>query len=177
MLFMQLLSFRKDEKFDAPPPNPGIQDVPRSLKEFLKLKELAEFPAKNDKECKVKKEYNESNELRTQKNGITNLSKITSDENDPSKRNTNFIHSDNSSRIKSMNLRKKRKLKLMKLKEKKKLKKEQKRKEVEDESQNEFVKEHIKFGEVVHRPPELLVRPRKVMKTGFENRVSQNIDP
>lgn len=174
---MQLLSFRRDEKFDAPPVNPGIQDVPRSLKEFLKLKELAEFPAKNDKEYKVMKEYNESNELRTKKNGLTNLSKITSLKDDPSRKNTNFIHSDDSSKVKSINMRKKRKLKLMKLKQKKKLKKEQKRKEVEDESQKEFVKEHIKFGEVVHRPPELLVRPRKVMKTGFENRVSQNIDP
>lgn len=72
-------------------------------------------------------------------------------------------------------LRQKKKKKFQKLEMKRKLKKLQQHEEsTEDNAENmkDLKKEEIKFGEVVHRPPQISVLPRKVTKTGFENRVS-----
>lgn len=66
----------------------------------------------------------------------------------------------------------KRKLKLEKLKFKRKMKKENKKRELEeDKAMPDTIKETIKFGEIVHRPPQISTLPRKVSKPNFENRV------
>lgn len=71
-----------------------------------------------------------------------------------------------------ISIKKKRKLKLEKLKMKRKLKKELKKKEIEeDEAKPDMVKEVIKFGEVVHRPPQISTLPRVVSRPGFQYRV------
>ena len=67
-------------------------------------------------------------------------------------------------------MKQKKKLKLMKLKEKRKQKKLQHKLD-SDADKEEFSKDSIEFGEVVHRPPQLSVLPRKVAQSGFQNRV------
>jgi len=46
-----------------------------------------------------------------------------------------------------------------------------------EENKLHFIKDSIKFGEVVHRPPDLSsARPRKVALTGNENRPGRKDD-
>lgn len=65
----------------------------------------------------------------------------------------------------------KTKLKRLKKKEKKKQKLDE---EIQEkvEHATEFVKDNIEFGETVHCPPNLTVKPRKAVINDFENRVS-----
>lgn len=65
----------------------------------------------------------------------------------------------------------KTKLKRLKKKEKKKQKLNE---EIQEkvEHATEFVKDNFEFGETVHCPPNLTVKPRKAVINDFENRVS-----
>lgn len=71
--------------------------------------------------------------------------------------------------------KRKRQLKTKLKREKKKQKKKQKLDEEtkdKDERAIEFVKDNFEFGETVHCPPSLTVKPRKAVINDFENRVS-----
>lgn len=65
----------------------------------------------------------------------------------------------------------------LKTKLKREKKKEKKKKKVEEGAQekvehaNEYVKDNFEFGETVHCPPSLTVKPRKAVINDFENRV------
>lgn len=140
--------------------NPDHQDVPQSLKELIKLKKLAVTDSADTK-TKAKRQHpkNHGSQLtNTNKSALLSLNELTQQV-----------------RTEKMQIFKKKKnKKLQKLKEKRKLKKLQKEEKVTEdfeEDQKDVRKEEIKFGEVAHRPPQLSVLPRKVTKTGFENRV------
>lgn len=64
----------------------------------------------------------------------------------------------------------KTKLKREKKKEKKKQKLNEETKEKEEHA-SEYVKDNFEFGETVHCPPSLTVKPRKAVINEFENRV------
>lgn len=64
----------------------------------------------------------------------------------------------------------KTKLKREKKKEKKKQKLNEETKEKEEHA-TEYVKDNFEFGETVHCPPSLMVKPRKAVINEFENRV------
>lgn len=70
--------------------------------------------------------------------------------------------------------KRKRQLKTKLKREKKKEKKKQKINEDTQEKvehATEFIKDNIEFGETVHCPPSLTVKPRKAVINEFENRV------
>jgi len=70
--------------------------------------------------------------------------------------------------------KRKRQLKTKLKREKKKEKKKQKLSEVTQEKvehATEYVKDNFEFGETVHCPPSLTVKPRKAVVNEFENRV------
>lgn len=142
----------------------------------MKLKELA---VESNKESNTKKRQRGNAEVRVIQDPKSDtrtspLRVVDSMENISSRTTSNFTDNTNEVKTRSVNIKQKRKIKLMKLKLKRKLKKEQKKKNLEDGPVQDMVKEVIKFGEVVHKPPQLSVLPRKVTKTGFENRVSSN---
>jgi len=67
----------------------------------------------------------------------------------------------------------------LKTKLKREKKKEKKKQKLEEDTQNkvehatEYVKDNFEFGETVHCPPNLTVKPRKAVINHFENRVRQ----
>lgn len=71
--------------------------------------------------------------------------------------------------------KRKRQLKTKLKREKKKEKKKQKHNEdtqKKEEHATEYIKDNFEFGETVHCPPTLTVKPRKAVINEFENRVS-----
>lgn len=161
-----------DEKMDnAPPTDISVQEIPRSLKEFIQLKESAKNP-QNDRQ-KVKSRSTKP--AITTKPSTPNTPKPTKQEMPLVKGRSDFNSVLNTKtdvvECRKSKAKQKKKLKLMKLKEKRKQKKMKSKLEMEKDK-SEIVKENIKFGDIVHRPPELTVLPRKVAKSGFQRRVS-----
>lgn len=79
-----------------------------------------------------------------------------------------------STREKLIQAKRKRQLKTKLKREKKKERKKQKvdgATQEKIEYASEFVKDNIEFGETVHCPPSLTVKPRKAVINDFENRV------
>ena len=171
---MFIIFFRTKEKHDAPPSNAGIQNVPKSLKEFMKLKELGAAQS-SEKVKKVKKQSqkeNISDQINKNRNQVPNLIESTNNTVDDNSRTNSIIHDPNELKL-PRSIKQKRKQKLLKLKLKRKLKKDQKKAEVDEDEAAipEFVKEDIKFGETADRPPQFSVLPRKASKVDYANRV------
>lgn len=131
----------------------------------MKLKQLAleQQPTKPNK-SKTKKENSQKNTKNPEKKASD--MKITSV---PFSQKSTITKS----KIPSSFAKRKNK-KREKLREKRKLKEQQKRKLHEEDIEADLIdyaKDEVKFGEVVHRPPQISTLPRKVNKTGYENRV------
>lgn len=158
--------------FNAPPSDISVQEIPRSLKEFMLLKESAKN-SENDRR-KVK---SRSMKLKIpEKPSKSNTSKVTNQKTSSLKKknmvfDTALNTESNVVECRHSKMKQKKKLKLMKLKEKRKQKKLKNKLEIELDK-GEIIKENVLFGEVVHRPPQLSVLPRKAAQPGFQRRVS-----
>lgn len=172
-----LIYFRLKGKSNAPPKDPKRQDVPRSLREFMQLKKLAKTNEKSSMKLKSQLYIDignripknnqkcafEMEERPDQINVIRESGKVVTE--------TSNVQS---SREKLIQAKRKRQLKTKLKREKKKEKKKNKINEVTQEKveyATEFVKDNIEFGETVHCPPSLTVKPRKAVINDFENRV------
>lgn len=172
-----MLYFRLKGKTNEPPKNPKRQDVPRSLREFMQLKKLAKTDnksgtkhksqlyidignrvPKNNQKCAFEME-----EKPEQVNVIRGSGVVVTE--------TAIVQT---TKDKLIQAKRKRQLKTKLKREKKKEKKKQK---LDEETQEkvehatEYVKDNIEFGETVHCPPNLTVKPRKAVINEFENRV------
>lgn len=160
-------------KTNEPPKDPKRQDVPRSLREFMQLKKLAKkggLPksqlyvdigsrvSKNNQKCafEIEEKPEQINVIRDSGVVVTETATIQTP------------------KEKLIEAKRKRQMKTKLKREKKKEKKKQK---LDEETQEkvehatEYVKDSFEFGETVHCPPSLTVKPRKAVINEFENRV------
>lgn len=161
-------------KTNEPPKDPKRQDVPRSLREFMQLKKLAKNGLKhksqpyidigsrvrnNNQKCafEIEPKPEEVNVIRESGVVVTKTAVVQT------------------AKEKLIQAKRKRQLKTKLKREKKKEKKKQKLNEdtqEKEEHATEYVKDNFEFGETVHCPPSLTVKPRKAVINEFENRVS-----
>lgn len=169
-----ILCYSNDKTYNAPPSDISVQEIPRSLKEFILLKESA----KNSQNDRQKVKSRSTKLTIPEKPSKSNTSKITKKGTSLLKNQTVFNSVFNTEtdvvECRKSKMKQKKKMKLMKLKEKRKQKKLNNKLEIEQDK-SEIVKENIKFGDVVHRPPQLSVLPRKVAQSGFQRRVSNSL--
>lgn len=141
----------------------------------MKLKELANEPIKKTKvdNCRTRSETVSRLSAKDSIATTSRLATSVSVNEQPAKTTSVGKEKEHPAKSRLFSIKKKRKLKLEKLKMKRKLKKELKKQEVEEnEAEPEIVKDIVKFGEVVHRPPKISTLPRVVSKPGFVYRVS-----
>ncbi|VVC45755.1 Hypothetical protein CINCED_3A000213 [Cinara cedri] len=169
-------------KTNKPPKDPKYQDVPRSLREFMKLKKLAKKDEKKGSNVKSQLYFDIGN--RTQKNNQKCAFEL---EEKPEQiniiRESGVVVTETpvhqTTRSKLIEAKRKRQLKTKLKREKKKEKKKQKLNEETQEKEEhaiEYLKDNIEFGETVHQPPSLTVKPRKAVINDFENRPGRKDD-
>ncbi|KAB0793841.1 hypothetical protein PPYR_13461 [Photinus pyralis] len=172
-------------KINAPPVNPDVQEIPRSLNRLIALKK------KSSEQRKPKKKRNQFNIEREKGESERDyLSRVESicDDIIEENRHLDFTRNDKTGEIENFterdedeavnNRKRKRDGKLKKLEEellkpkvtksqKRKMKRLQKQQERESRDEVDFAskKDNIKFGEIVHAPPNL-VKPRYASKEG-----------
>ncbi|XP_065217709.1 uncharacterized protein LOC135843677 [Planococcus citri] len=112
-------------KNNAPPSDPDHQDVPHSMKEFMKLKQLAAAENAGTKKNKNKKETNLKNSEKQQSSVKSSKKESSNVTPTPTPKSTSDISSSkaNIRKEKLQGLKKKKRLKYQKLKDKRKLKK------------------------------------------------------
>ncbi|XP_050540953.1 coiled-coil domain-containing protein 137 [Daktulosphaira vitifoliae] len=170
-------------KINKPPKDPKYQDVPRSLKEFIQLKQLAKTNAKVLLKQKSLHDINIGGSRlpkRSPKCAFNiedqSLEIINSvSKNDEENRPATVL----STKEKLLEFKRKRQLKTKLKRQKKQQKKKQKlEEEFQDkvEYDKEYLKDCFKFGETVHCPPSLTVKPRKAAINDFENRPGRKDD-
>lgn len=167
--------YRLKGKTNEPPKDPKRQDVPRSLREFMQLKKLAKRGLKNKNQPYI-----------DIGNRVTKNNQKCAFELEEKPEQTHVIRESGvvvtepvvvqTAKEKLIQAKRKRQLKTKLKRDKKKEKKKQK---LDEETQNkvehatEYIKDNIEFGETVHCPPNLTVKPRKAVINDFENRVSK----
>jgi len=168
--------FRLKGKTNVPPKDPKRQDVPRSLREFMQLKKLARKDVdsmkcnsqpyidigsrvpKNNQKCAFEMEEKPEQMNVIRESGVVVTETVTIQ----------------TTKEKLIQAKRKRQLKTKLKRDKKKEKKKQKLAEETQEKieqATEYVKDNFEFGETVHCPPSLTVKPRKTVINDFENRV------
>lgn len=164
-------------KTNAPPKDPKRQDVPRSLREFIQLKKLAKTSVK-----KIVKHNSQPYFDIGARVSKTNQKCAFEMDDKPEQVNTirdsGVVVSETvvqTAKEKLIQAKRKRQLKTKLKRDKKKEKKKQKQNEEAQEKiehATEYVKDNFEFGETVHCPPNLTIKPRKAVINDFENRVS-----
>jgi len=188
-------SLMKD-KTNKPPRDPKFQDIPKSLKEFIKLKALS---STDDLDCNGRKGKKSAHLARnsTSTERSIRISQKTEDslpvvndilpgndsdcedvDDDGGEVSTVTRQAGPTGFINRQEKRKKKKLQKFRLRQKlKEIKRKEQLGSNAEENKLHFIKDSIKFGEVVHRPPDLSsARPRKVALTGNENRPGRKDD-
>ncbi|XP_050432421.1 coiled-coil domain-containing protein 137 [Adelges cooleyi] len=171
-------------KTNKPPKDPKYQDVPRSLREFIQLKKLAKKSAKVILKQKSLNYVNigGSRLPRQSPKCAFDIGGEEEQKIDDTVSTTDVVNEPvtiQSTKEKLLQAKRKRILKSKLKREKKKEKKKQKHdEEVQNkvEHDKEYIKDNIAFGETVHCPPSLLVKPRKAVVNEFENRPGRKDD-
>ncbi|KAL4132114.1 hypothetical protein QTP88_009325 [Uroleucon formosanum] len=175
------ISKRNEElkgKTNEPPKDPKRQDVPRSLREFMQLKKLAKRSLKN-----INQPYIDIGNRFTKNNQKCAFELEEKPEQVHVIRESGVVATESvvvpTTKEKLLQAKRKRQLKT-KLKRDKK--KEKKKLKLNEDTQNkvehatEYVKDNFEFGETVHCPPNLTVKPRKAVINHFENRPGRKDD-
>lgn len=167
------MDFRLKGKTNAPPKDPKRQDIPRSLREFMQLKktvnsnmkcnsqpyiDIGGRVLKNNQKCAFEMEEKPEQMNVIRESGVVVTEPV-------------IVQTTKEKLIQAKRRRQlKTKLKRNKKKEKKKQKLAEGTQEKIDQA-TEYVKDNFAFGETVHCPPSLTVKPRKAVINDFENRV------
>lgn len=172
-----MIYYRLKGKTNEPPKDSKRQDVPRSLREFMQLKKLVRKDQKKGLKLDNQLYIDIGNRVR-KNNQKCAFEIIDKPEQINIIRDSGIVVTvppvHQTPKDKLIESKRKRQLKTKLKREKKKEKKKQKLNEEtkeKEEHATEYQKDNIEFGETVHCPPSLTVKPRKAVINDFENRV------
>ncbi|KAF5280032.1 hypothetical protein FQR65_LT03287 [Abscondita terminalis] len=155
-------------KIDAPPIDPDHQEVPHSLNRLIELKEIAKNSKRKSRKSNANKFLLEREKGESQLDYLHRVDAYCDDI-----IQENALENKHSVDVKEMFILVKPFERLTKSqKRQKKLAEKKEKKTLEKQLDDYVVKDHVKFGEVVHAPPTLSI-PRKGFKSDGAARPGQ----